>query len=322
MQLRSLAPDVYACLQEDRGLGTSNSGLLNRGGGMVIDTFWDLPHTRAMIDLYARVWREPAQRVVNTHHNGDHCWGNQLFPQAEIIGHRLCAEGFHKERPELLQAISLLGGNPDPALASLAVAFAGWDFNGIELRPPTTLFDSRLQIDLDGLAVNLIHVGPAHTAGDAIVHVPEQRIVFVGDVLFRLCTPIGWEGTFKRWLTALDEIAALEPDLIVPGHGPVCGIEGLREMGNYLRYVRAEAQTYFAQGLTAVEAAKRIDLGPYANWTQPERIIFNVERAYRELRGESFDAPIDMPTLFREMFEVAAFQRMQRSGSPSDGPNA
>ena len=92
MELREIATDVYACLQEDRGLGCSNSGLVNRGGGLVVDTFWDLPHTRELIGNYGRVWKSPARRVVNTHHNGDHCWGNQLFEGAEIIGHSFMPE--------------------------------------------------------------------------------------------------------------------------------------------------------------------------------------------------------------------------------------
>lgn len=309
MELRQLASDVYACLQPDRGLGTSNSGLINRGGGVVVDTFWDLPHTRQMIEHYASVWRAPAQRVVNTHHNGDHCWGNQLFPGAEIIGHRRCAELFGKEQPHAMQAIHMLAGHPDPMLAGMAEAFAGWDFSDIQLCPPTTLFDDRLELDLDGLDVELVYVGPAHTAGDAIVHIPKERIVFVGDVLFRLCTPIGWEGTYAKWLEALDRIAALRPDVIVPGHGPLCGVEGLRELGDYLRYVREQSQRFFDAGLTAIDAAKRIELGPYAGWTQPERLLFNVERAYRELRGEPFDAPIDVAASFRAMFEVRAAQQ-------------
>ncbi len=153
MDLVELAPDIYACLQEDRGLGTSNSGLINRGGGLVIDTFWDLPHTRQMIELYSRVWRHPARRVVNTHHNGDHCWGNQLFPAAEIIGPRWCRDHFTRESPAFLQQLASLSAHPDPALASFAAAFAGWDFGGIELHPPTTVFDERLSLDLDGVAV-------------------------------------------------------------------------------------------------------------------------------------------------------------------------
>jgi cyclase len=75
-------------------------------------------------------------------------------------------------------------------------------------------------------------------------------------------------------------------------------------MKAYLNYVRSESQRFFAQGLTVLEAAKRIDLGPYAGWTEPTRIVFNVERAYRELRGEPFDSPIDALALFRGMYEL------------------
>lgn len=304
MELREIARDVYACLQPDRGLGTSNSGLVNRAGGLVIDTFWDLPHTRRLIETYARVWTRLARRVVNTHHNGDHAWGNQLFRDAEIIGHRLCAASFGKERPELMQALRNAGASEDPSLAAMAHRLADWDFTGIELVPPTTLIDDRLVLDLDGVAAHLIYVGPAHTAGDVIVHLPEARVVFTGDILFRLCTPIGWEGTYAQWLAALDAIVALDPAVVVPGHGPLCGVEGPREMKAYLAYVRAESRRFFDAGLPALEAARRIDPGPYAGWTEPERILFNVERAYRELRGEPFDAPIDVTGIFRGMHEL------------------
>ena len=133
MELRCIEQNVYACLQEDRGLGCSNSGLINRGGGLVVDTFWDLPHTREMIRHYAEVWSEPARRVVNTHHNGDHCWGNQLFAHAEIIGHRECAEWMLRERPETLQALRAAGSSEDPALARMAESLQDWDFSEIDL---------------------------------------------------------------------------------------------------------------------------------------------------------------------------------------------
>lgn len=304
MEVREIARDVFACLQEDRGLGYSNSGLVDRGGGLVVDTFWDLPHTREMIARYGRVWTQPPRRVVNTHANGDHCWGNQLFPQAEIIGHRLCAVGFGKESPAMLQALRGAVSSDDPATASLARKLADWDFSGIELRPPDHWIEDRLALDLDGVTVDLLYVGPAHTAGDVIVHLPDQRIVFTGDVLFRRCTPVGWDGTYDRWIAALDTIAALGPEQVVPGHGPLCGVEGVKEMKAYLQYVRSESQRFFAQGLSAMEAARRIDLGPYAGWTEPERLIFNVHRAYREARGEPYDAPIDALALFREMYEL------------------
>jgi len=242
--------------------------------------------------------------VVNTHHNGDHCWGNQLFTGAEIIGHRLCAAAFDKESPELMQQLRDARDLPDPGLAAFAEALREYDFSGIELTPPTTLLDQRLDLDLDGEPVEIVYVGPAHTLGDVIVHLPRRRVVFTGDILFRLCTPIGWEGTFANWIAALDHIIALDPEVVVPGHGPVCGSEGPREMKEYLQYVRAEAAASFAQGRDALEAAKHIDLGPYAGWSEPERLFFNVERAYRELRGEPFDAPIDVIAMARGMNEL------------------
>ena len=161
----------------------------------------------------------------------------------------------------------------------------------------------------DGLFKNRTGAIYKIPAGDLIVHLPSERIVFTGDILFRLCTPIGWEGTYDRWIAALDRIVALAPDVVVPGHGPVCGLEGPREMKAYLQYVRAESKRLFDRGHSAVDAAKRIDLGPYAGWTEPERIVFQVERAYRELRGEPFDAPIDVTPLFGAMYELAREQR-------------
>jgi cyclase len=80
-------------------------------------------------------------------------------------------------------------------------------------------------------------------------------------------------------------------------------------MRDYLVYVRGEARRLFDAGVPVVEAAKRIDLGPYAGWTEPERIVFQVERAYRELRGEPYDTPLDVNVLFAGMHAVREAQR-------------
>ena len=156
------------------------------------------------------------------------------------------------------------------------------------------------------MRVELLYVGPAHTAGDVIVHLPAQRVVFTGDVLFRLCTPIGWEGTFAQVdRGARPHRRARARRSSCPGHGPLCGVEGPREMKAYLEYVRARGDALLRRrACSALEAAKRIDLGPYAGWTEPERLVFNVERAYRELRGEPYDAPIDAAAMFRGMHEL------------------
>jgi len=123
-------------------------------------------------------------------------------------------------------------------------------------------------------------VGPCHQAGDTIIHVPKEGVVFAGDVIFRQCTPMGWTGSYEKWLKILDLIISLDPEVIVPGHGPVCGIEGAMEMKAYLEYLPEESKRFFGQGLTSLEASNRIDLGPYSAWRAPARLYLNVERAY------------------------------------------
>jgi cyclase len=308
MDLAQIGDGVYACLQPDTGLGASNSGYVDHGGGLVVDTLYDLPRTQRLIDLYATVASAAPRRLVNTHHNGDHCWGNQLFAAlgTEIIGHRLCAEYFDREAsPELFVSLVEADEVP-PAYAALVAALRHFDFRDIVLTPPTTLIDGDSTLDLDGLEVELLYVGPAHTPGDVVVHLPSEGVVFTGDILFHQCTPIGWQGTFANWIAALERIEALEPATVVPGHGSVTTVDGLADLRAYLHYVHDEARAGFDAGLTTLEAAQRIDLGPYSLWTEPERLAFQIDRAYREFEGQPWDAAFDVAKIFTEMAVLAA----------------
>jgi cyclase len=317
MKMAQISTHCYAVLNEKNRVCDANSGLINIGGGMVIDTQSDMPHARQMIEMFSSVWRAMPERVVNTHEDSDHVYGNQLFEGAEIIGHRSLPERMKKvAEPEELQHMMHAVANPTtreqlravhPGLVAATNQLAeDYDFSNIKLVPPTTLFDHSLDLTLDNVDVRIIHVGPCHQVGDAIVWLPKERVLFAGDVLFRLCTPMGWVGTFEKWIETLDMIVDdLNPDVIVPGHGPICGTEGATEMKAYLQYVRREAQQFFDAGRNAQDAARKIDLGPYADWLCPERIYLNVERAYREFRGEPFDQPWDQAKTFDKIYDVA-----------------
>jgi glyoxylase-like metal-dependent hydrolase (beta-lactamase superfamily II) len=308
MERVQLTATVHACLQPDLGLGYSNSGFVDAGGGLVVDTFWDLRRTAELKRLYEQVVPVAPARLVNTHHNGDHCWGNQLFAEvgSEIIGHRLCAEYFTREAsPSLFVSLC---NTPDDQLGSLAGFVHGlrrFDFEGIELTPPTTLIDDDTTLGLDGTTVELLYVGPAHTAGDVAVFLPDEGVLFTGDILFNQCTPIGWEGTFANWVAALARLEALSSAFVVPGHGPITDAAGLRGLREYLQYVYREARVQFDRGRTTLEAAQSIELGPYAGWTEPERLAFQVDRAYREFGGGQWDEAVDTT---RVLAEVAALR--------------
>lgn len=302
MEITQVGDHCYACLQLEGGLGASNSGFIDLGGGLVVDSFWDLPRTRELMRLYGEVNAAAPRRLVNTHHNGDHTWGNQLFADlgTEIIGHRLCAEYFSTENPASMEMLTKAENLP-PAMEGLASALRKFDFEGIELTPPTTLIDADSQIDLGDVTAELLYVGPAHTAGDVVVYLEEEGVLFTGDVLFNRCTPVGWEGSFSAWIAALDRLAALAPQTVVPGHGPVGTTEDLDELRQYLEYVYAEARDHFDKGHSTLDAAKAIDLGRWQDWEEPERLAFQVNRAYREFEGADWDERPDAPKIFGEV---------------------
>jgi glyoxylase-like metal-dependent hydrolase (beta-lactamase superfamily II) len=316
MEMKQVSDNCFAVLNEKNRVCDANSGLINRGGGVVIDTQSDLPHARQMIEMFSKVWPAMPKRVINTHEDGDHVWGNQLFEGAEIIAHRLVAERMqHVANPEEFQKLMQGISNPTTRQALQAVhpglvaavqqLMEDYNFDGIELVLPTTLFDTRYELDLDGTEVHVIYVGPCHQVGDTIIHVPKERVVFAGDVLFRQCTPMGWVGTYKKWFQCIDLLLDLNPEVIVAGHGPLCGVEGATEMKAYLQYVRDESKKYFDAELTSLDAAKRIEFGPYGEWRAPARLYMNVERAYREFRNDPPDAPWDTPATFDAVYNLA-----------------
>lgn len=288
MNMKQVSDHCFAVLNESDCLRDANSGLINLAGGVLIDTQSDLVHASRMIELFGEVWGGPPRRVINTHEDAAHVGGNQLFREAEIIAHQ-SVPGRMRQLAEPAESRKLLG---------------------IAIVPPTTLFGERYDLDLDGTGAHLIYVGPCHQVGDTIVWVPKERVVFAGDVLLRDCTPMGWTGTYDNWFKCLDLILELDPEVIVPGHGPLCGIEGACEMRAYLEYIQDESRVCFAAGLSSLDAAKSIGLGPYREWRAPARIFMNVERAYREFRNEPFDAPWDRPATFDAMRQVGAARGM------------
>ena len=112
----------------------------------------------------------------------------------------------------------------------------------ITVRLPSQTFSGRLDLTIGDRAVSLVELGPAHTGGDTIVHVPDADLVFTGDLLFNQGTPIVW-ADYDNWIAACDRILEIDAAVLVPGHGPVTDASGLRDLRRYLVYVREEART-------------------------------------------------------------------------------
>lgn len=302
--LHELGDGLYAYLQPDGGWGWSNAGLITAGGtSLLVDTLYDLPLTREMLDAMAPVVAEhPIDAAMNTHANPDHCFGNELLPAAtEIYASRRTAEEMGDVSPELLASIKR--AELPPALrAFVDHAFGPFAFEGITVRPPSRTFDGRLDLAVGDRLVSLIELGPAHTGGDTIVHVPDAEAVFTGDLLFVGGTPIVW-ADFDGWLAACERILELDAKVLVPGHGPVTDATGVRDVQRYLRHVRAEARRRFDAGMDATTAADDIDVSGFAGWKDPERLAANVRAAYR-----AFDPSLPAPTAAELLAEMAQWR--------------
>ena len=183
----------------------------------------------------------------------------------------------------------------------LARIFGPFDFEGITVRKPDETFEGELTVSVDGKEVRLIEVGPAHTRGDILVHVPNDRVVFTGDILFVGGHPIVWTGPVRNWVAALDRILAMDVDTVVPGHGPVVDTAAVVDEREYLLWVEREARARFEAGQPAIDAARDL-MGEYAEWGESERLVVNVAAVYRELDP---DRPPSFVDLFAQMAELA-----------------
>jgi cyclase len=299
---------TYAYLQPDGGWGWSNAGLIvGDNEAVLIDTFFDLAHTQELLDAARGVTDLPIRKIVNTHHNGDHCWGNQLVEGATVIGHHRCrTEMLTSASPSLLAGLRNAPTNGDGAVNYLKRAFEPFDFSGIELVPPTVTFEDRLWLHPGGTSVRLEYFGPCHTLGDIVAYSPDEGVLFAGDIAFIGSTPLVWEGSLLNWIETIGQITALKPRVIVPGHGPVTDIEGLRSMEAYLGHVVAQGAELKDRGLTPAQAARELDIGAYAEWTDPERLVLNLMRLWLELDGKRASERIDAMDGFTAMAELAA----------------
>jgi cyclase len=276
---------VFAYLQPDGSWGLNNAGILvGRDRVTLIDTAINVKRTERLRAAVARIADgRPVRTVVNTHEHPDHTYGNFLFPEATIVAHDGC-----RERAARI------------GLAPLDVLDVDW--GPLELRLPDLTFAASVRLFIDDEPVEVLHLGAAHTLADAVVWLPERKILFAGDVIVTDGTPFVMDGSIRGYAAILQRLRELGAETIVPGHGPLTDASCFEPLERYLRFVEAVARESFGAGRTPLEAALRTDLGEFASLLNPERLVANLHRAYAELAGEPDGAPIaHFVDIFREM---------------------
>jgi cyclase len=272
-QLIEVADRVFAYVQPDGSWWINNTGFVVGTSSVIcVDACSTEQRTRAFRETIASVSQAPVSTLVNTHHHGDHTYGNSVIGAATIVGHEEC-------RTEVLRF-----GAP----ANTGI-WEPVDWGSVVIAPPTITFTDRLRLWSDDRPIEVSFVGgPAHTTNDTLVWLPEQEVLFCGDLLFNGGTPFLLMGSVLGAIDVLTNVVAAVPaGTIVPGHGAPCGRETIDTTIEYLTFVIETATAARSAGLTPLEAAREVDLGDYAGWLDRERIVGNLHRAYADLDGSA-----------------------------------
>lgn len=273
---------IHAWVQPDGTWWVNNAGAVEGEDGLlVVDTCATASRTRRFLDVLGSTTHgAPVRWAVNTHQHGDHTYGNSLLPaETVLIGQRAMREA-------LLH---------DPILDSCPPFWSPLpDWGAVTRRTPSIVLDRELTIHTGGRRVDLRHPGyTAHTPGDVVVWLPEERVLFTGDLLFHGLTPLVFMGSLEGALRALDWLRSFDPVHVVPGHGPLFDSTDLdrvlAEHEHYYRFVLGTARQGLAAGHTPLEAAQGCDLGSFTDWDDAERIVLNLHRAMADLSGTEMD---------------------------------
>lgn len=277
-EMREIAPDVFAYVQAG-GPGLEYPGISNAGVLRGKDHLLGFDSLQAPIPAHALLAAAKRvaptlefNRLVYSHHHGDHIDGAMFFPSGiDLISTQFCRETI-------------------AAMAPLPpwTAREGWAAGGEpHLRlAPNTIIGSKTTIDMENMVAELMPVAWAHTNGDIIMHLPEKKVLFAGDVGFFYVAPYVHWGNFSSWIVELDKILDLDVTTIVPGHGPVGNKRNIADQRDYLVLFQKEARKRYDAGDTPGKAASTITLGKFDAWRgAQDRLPMNTVRAFHEFSG-------------------------------------
>lgn len=283
---REIAPGVTA-IPDPRINLVPNVGIVaGRDAVLVVDTGLGPENGRQVLDLAKRIAGTRPITLTLTHFHPEHAYGAQALRGAgRILVNQAQAEELALKGPSYLELFRTFGPGVAKAL------------EGTEIVRPDDTYEGERVLDLGGRKATLIEM-PAHTRGDQIVHLPEEGIVFAGDLVENRFFPIFPDADAKgaAWIAVLKRIEALQPRIVVPGHGAVSDVNVVRAVREYLEQVQAETAALAKAGVSDEEADRRLTpvvRARYPNWDNPVWIPF----AIRVFHAEATGKPLNLPKL-------------------------
>jgi glyoxylase-like metal-dependent hydrolase (beta-lactamase superfamily II) len=273
-----VADGIFTVVHGQGEVGVANASfVIERGRALVIDT---MTFPAMAVNMAGEITRRGGyvDVVLNTHHHIDHMGGNGVFAQnGPIFAH-----------PASIGAAQKLG-LPVPVYHRLMPRFQE-HFADLELVLPAPL-PAHLPLPRGG---ELLAFAPAHTPADVAVWFPHARVLIAGDICFNGVVPLAVNSLISGWLAALDTLIALEPEVVVPGHGALGSLRDLLILREYFTALQRLGHRAVQEELTLREALALFDPGPLAEWIEGERHAINLERVLQEARGEISAADLSL----------------------------
>ena len=287
-EFTEVVPGVYhARGASDLVVGSNAGVVVNEADVLLVDSHISPAAANALVEDLRSITDRPVRYAANTHWHFDHAHGNQVYPpEVEIISHEATRAAIAEGRSNSGRSYELFVGSipgriaqmeatldtltDEAARAELEATLEGQRTYYAQLQevvptPPNTTLSERLTLHRGGREIQFHFFGRAHTEGDVIVYLPDDRVIITGDMLTGGLPYMG-DGYVNEWIETLDRVKALDFDWIIPGHGaPYRERERIDHLQAYLRDLWDQSVALHGEGVSPEDAAGRIDLTAHAD---------------------------------------------------------
>jgi glyoxylase-like metal-dependent hydrolase (beta-lactamase superfamily II) len=274
---------VYALLgplelpnKRNLGYTVNSTAIIGDQGVILVDTGFTDEVGAHLARAVAKITPKPITHIVNTHHHGDHMLGNSAFKNVQIISSEACKDLVEKTGYEWLETVENATGRKFPNTTPV---------------PATLTFkaDTRTEQTIHGVRLMLWVPKGSHTPGDMMVYLPDDNVLVSGDILVHNITPNFRDGKIKNWIGTLEQIVALNPKTIVPGHGPLMTTATAVAMKTRMATLSAGVEAGYKKGLSDAEIRKTLDLSEWEKLHYFDELMGgNINSAYLEVEAENF----------------------------------
>ncbi len=251
--------------------------IVNDEDVILVDSHVTPAKARDLIASIPAITDKPVTTLINSHFHWDHAHGNQEFADIPIIGHEYTRMKMATAPLEEPTYVTGINGNA-------ATLERPADFDEIDPLPPDVTMNEKMTLFRGGREIQIVFVGRAHTGGDVVVYFPQDRLVFTGDILFGGPSFMG-DGYVDEWSGTLENLKALDFDLVVPGHGPpLTDLSAIEKSQEYYRVLWERTGEKHAAGVPAEEVSGTLDLSATA-FPQRQPSEVEVKRMYHRLEN-------------------------------------